>query len=71
MAITKRTAPPHLSMNPLLTPNDVCELLGLSRAFVYKAAKKGSLPCVRFGRAVRFDPADVSAYFARHRSFQE
>lgn len=44
MAIIKPRSPTHPSLNPLLPPRDVCQLLGLSRAFVYKAVKKGKPP---------------------------
>lgn len=37
----------------MLRPDEVAELLGLSRAMVYRLLRQGELPCVRLGRAVR------------------
>lgn len=42
-----------------LDVHGLCEMFLLSREFVYKAATKGTLPCYRFGRALRFDPNEV------------
>lgn len=46
----------------------VAHQLGISQRAVYAAAEAGHLPCYRFGRAVRFDPADVEAFRASCRS---
>lgn len=48
----------------MLTASEVARLLGLKPRTVYALG----LPCYRFGRAVRFDPADVEAYRASCRS---
>ena len=51
-------------MRRLLTASEVAELLGLSARHVYANATE--LGVVRFGRAVRFDPAAVERYIDRH-----
>ena len=38
----------------ILTADEVADLLRLDRKTVYTAAKQGSLPCLRFGRVLRF-----------------
>lgn len=47
---------------PLLTAEEVATLLSVSRKSVYKWTEVGLLPCIRLGRAVRFDQADVEAF---------
>lgn len=50
----------------LLTPRDVADLLALPPSTVYELARTGRLPCLRIGRAVRFDQHALEAYIARH-----
>lgn len=47
---------------PLLTAGEVAALLSVSRKSIYKWTELGLLPCIRLGRAVRYDPADVEAF---------
>jgi excisionase family DNA binding protein len=51
----------------LLRPEEVAKVLGCSKPFIYALAKRGELPCVVMGRAVRFDPSDVAAFIAERR----
>ncbi len=51
---------------PLLTVDDVCEYLGLSRDFVYDQVRLGALRCARIARQLRFRPADVDAFVDQH-----
>ncbi len=51
----------------LLRPRDVGRKLGLSVPHVYALAAAGSLPSVKFGRAVRFRPEDVDRFIQSHR----
>ncbi len=62
-------------MQALLTADQVAELLGISRKRVYDLTAvqqpgfSRPLPAIRFGeRALRFDPADVEAWIAEHKS---
>jgi excisionase family DNA binding protein len=41
--------------------------LGLSVPHVYTLAAAGTLPSIKFGKAVRFDPADVERFIREHR----
>ena len=45
----------------LLTVADVAKLLGLSEPTIHRLKASGKLRAVRFGRSVRFRPADVEA----------
>jgi excisionase family DNA binding protein len=46
----------------LLTARQVAELLGLCERTLFDLTKRGKLPVVRIGRAVRYDPMDVAAF---------
>ena len=52
----------------MLTAAEVAHCLRLSVRAVYDLAASGAIPSFRFGRAVRFDPADVEAYRTSCRS---
>lgn len=49
-------------LTPLLTPEDVAELLQVPKSWVYRQAREGDLPSVPCGRYVRFDRRDVDAW---------
>ena len=46
----------------LLTAAEVAEWLGVPKTWVLESARSGAMPCVRLGRYVRFDLADVKAW---------
>jgi excisionase family DNA binding protein len=49
----------------LLTPSEVARRLGVSRSWIYAAAKQGRIPCVRLGSddgPVRFLEAELAAW---------
>ncbi len=43
----------------LLTAEEISKILRVSTGTIYKWAKEGKLPCIRIGKAVRFE-IDVS-----------
>lgn len=45
----------------LLTVKEVAELLGASVGWVYRHANLGTIPSVRFGALLRFDPDAIRA----------
>ncbi|BCB06754.1 hypothetical protein HHSLTHF2_06440 [Vreelandella venusta] len=47
-------------MQPLMTPQDVATLLGVSASWVY--TNKAQIGFITIGKAVRFDSADVERY---------
>jgi excisionase family DNA binding protein len=58
-------------MQPLLKPTEVARQLGVSRAWIYDAAKTGRIPCVRIGGAegpLRFVPEDLESWIAEARA---
>ena len=46
----------------LLDAIEVAERLGVPVSWVRESARSGAIPCVRLGRYVRFDMADVEAW---------
>ena len=49
--------------NKLLTPDQVSELLGISKRSLYAFLRNNTdLPVVRIGRAVRFRSVDVESF---------
>ena len=52
----------------MLTATEAAKQLGLSARKVYDLHASGELAGFRFGRAVRFDPADLEAYRTSCRS---
>jgi excisionase family DNA binding protein len=55
----------------LLRPSEVAQMLGVSRTWLYAAAKDGRVPCVRLGGPdgpVRFVEGDLHAWLERARA---
>jgi excisionase family DNA binding protein len=52
----------------LLKPNEAATLLAISPRLLWSLTKSGDLPCVRIGRAVRYDPRDLTAWIDRQKS---
>lgn len=54
-------------IEPLLTPDEVAQVLKTSVKTVYRRIKSGALPAIRDGRVVRIRPADLRLYIAARR----
>lgn len=52
----------------LLRPEEVAEILRLSRRTVIRMARDGEIPCIRIGRLVRFERADVERWLRQQRN---
>ncbi len=57
---------PSESPSQLLSINDLCERLGVSRDTVYRRLVR-EIPTYRIGERVRFRASDVDAYVERNR----
>jgi len=53
----------------LLSPREAAQMLAVSPRFLWKITFQQSpgLPHIRLGRLVRYRPADLEAWVARHR----
>jgi hypothetical protein len=46
----------------LLTYNELGKELSLSIRYLQKCIKEEGLPCIHFGRAIRFDPVQITEW---------
>jgi excisionase family DNA binding protein len=46
----------------LLTAEELGDRLAVPKTWILESARSGAMPCVRLGRYVRFDMADVEAW---------
>jgi len=46
----------------LLKPHEAAEALAISARKLWALTNSGEIPCVRFGRSVRYDPTDLRAW---------
>jgi excisionase family DNA binding protein len=51
----------------LWTVHDIARVLKSSVSWVYKAAERGELPCIRIGAMLRFEPATIRAWLEAKR----
>lgn len=49
----------------LLTYGEVAKALGISERSLWTLVQEGRIAAVRFGRTVRFDPADLRSFIER------
>ena len=46
----------------LISPDTLAGYLGLSRKSIYARVKSGTLPAIRLGGSIRFDPATTAKW---------
>jgi len=51
----------------LVMYDEAAKILGVTDRTVRTLVKKGKLPAVRFGRSVRFDPADLRNFIEQNK----
>jgi len=52
-------------MDDLLTIEQLCEKLNLNKSWVYQRTRMQKIPCIRFGKYLRFRLSDVVEYFEK------
>jgi excisionase family DNA binding protein len=52
----------HVDRKLLWTSREAAAALCISDRTLWKLTKEGNIPCVRIGRAVRYDPADIRTW---------
>ena len=60
--------PPVDLTSPLLSAGQAAGMLSVRPSWIYDAARRGELPCVRLGKHVRFLRSDLEHWVARQRS---
>jgi excisionase family DNA binding protein len=55
----------------IMNIHEVATLLGLSESLVYRMAASQQIPHVRFRGALRFDPAELAAWYEEHLDTQQ
>lgn len=48
----------------LLRPNEAALALGISSRLLWSRTRDGSIPCIRIGKAVRYDPRALAEMIA-------
>ncbi len=51
-----------VGFSSLLRPEEVAQIMGVSRQMVYKLAGAGKLPSIGIGRSLRFSADDVYSF---------
>jgi len=46
----------------LLTPDQLCSLLQVTKSWLYDQVESGKFPCVRLGKQLRFRSKEVARY---------
>ncbi len=54
--------PVSTSIKPLWDAHELAQRLGIHRTRLYVLVRRGLIPHVRIGRAIRFDPASIRAW---------
>ena len=52
----------------LLKPDEVAEMILVARKTIMVMAREGRIPCIRIGRLVRFDAAEIDRWIDSQRS---
>jgi excisionase family DNA binding protein len=52
-------------IEPLWTVREVAAFLRASTSWVYKAAERGDLPCIRLGALLRFRPSAIQEHLEK------
>ncbi len=53
---------------PLLTWEEVAEILRCSPSHIRTITRRGDLPCIKIGRSIRYMRADVDAFIEQQRT---
>ncbi len=51
----------------LLSPDEVCEALGMGKSWTYRKLKSGEIPSVKLGRSIKVKREDLEEYLENHR----
>ncbi len=69
--VDQKPDPPQQSQLELVNVHELARILNVPVSWVYERTRLGTIPCVRLGKYIRFDPEEVLAFFreqAKHGS---
>ena len=55
----------------LLSVDEVCGILGMSKSWVYRHIRSGEIPSVRLGGSIKVKRGDLAEYLEKHRYLQQ
>ena len=53
----------------LLSVEEVCEVLGMGKSWVYRKIRSGDIPSVKLGGSIKVERADLDGYLKNHRRY--
>jgi excisionase family DNA binding protein len=53
----------------LLSAEEVCEVLGMGKSWVYRKIRSGDIPSVKLGGSIKVNRADLDGYVKTHRRY--
>lgn len=51
----------------LLTADEVANMLNVSKSLIYRYTHLKKIPCLRLGKYLRFNSADISSWLDQHK----
>jgi len=56
------------SMDHALTVKELAVILHLGKTVIYEMVRRRTIPCIRFGYIVRFDPHEIAEWLRNRRT---
>ena len=58
---------PEVPVEKLVDVREMAQILNVPVSWLYERTRLGTVPCVRIGKYVRFDPAEVLVFFRKQK----
>lgn len=58
---------PETAVEKLVDVREMARVIGVPVSWLYERTRLGTIPCIRIGKYVRFDPAEVLAFFRKQK----
>ena len=59
---------PRRQRAALLTPDEICAMLRISKKALYRLVERGGIPVIRISRRLRFHPDDIDTWLRQMRA---
>lgn len=60
-----------MELKRLLTPQETAEYLAVAPKTIYKWAFYRKIPCIKLGKALRFDKADIDLWLDKQKALRQ